>query len=233
MREISNTGLVLLVVAAIVVSIGGTIFSISKIGQQPSNIIITGLATSGIGTANLTVDTTASITLADDAINLGTIKPYDSNDSYQKNDFWKVNNDGSVNVSIQVYGTQQNGNGRGRGPFTTATSAGGCLNNVTTLSLPGYSFSSSSSCFQIRCNSTLSAVNASVNNIGCNATTNWTVLPAVAGQEVFIFDLDYRAGGGGNSVGDNATFAVNVTVPPDEPSGAKSQAVTFLAASSE
>lgn len=66
--DISNRALGLLLVAAIVISIGGTVISLNKL----DGFSTTGFATNPNGTVSLTVGDTESIILTDSAINFGT-----------------------------------------------------------------------------------------------------------------------------------------------------------------
>ncbi|NOZ80214.1 MAG: hypothetical protein GXP63_00960, partial [DPANN group archaeon] len=67
MEEISNRSLAVLLVVAIVVSIGGTFMSLSKLQQAPTTIYVnkgspTGYAISPNGTASVSITTTAELT---------------------------------------------------------------------------------------------------------------------------------------------------------------------------
>lgn len=65
--EITNKTLAMFLVAAIVVSLAGTIISLNKLGR----ISTTGFATSDTGTASLYVNSTTEIFFAVDAVNWG------------------------------------------------------------------------------------------------------------------------------------------------------------------
>ncbi len=66
--DISNRTLGLLLVAAIVVSVGGTLMSLNQL----ETISPTGFASSDTGTVTLTITQTASLTLDDDTIDFGS-----------------------------------------------------------------------------------------------------------------------------------------------------------------
>ena len=131
MKQISNEALLSLLVISIVVSVVGTVSNLNKInsltpgfgGTYPG---VTGLASTGTGSVNLTIPSTASITLIDSTIDFGTCSPngtiganLSSNDSSASwgwpgactvngseptdVDYFTLQNDGNddVNVSIQ------------------------------------------------------------------------------------------------------------------------------------
>ncbi len=205
MKEISNSTLALMVVAAILVSVFGSFLSLSKLNQLDG---ATGYATSATGKANLTVSAESSISIAtDDVIELGTLAVNETNTSDILNDWWTIENTGGVNVSVSLfYGTQGSGtyaNEKGFGPFSTETTqSGGCVDRLG---------DAIHTCFQVKCNSSLSGYD-------CNNT--YYPLPASTGGNLIV-DLDYDPGV------DLAVFGVNVTVPLDEPAGNKEQTVTF------
>ncbi|MBN1175310.1 hypothetical protein JXA48_01565, partial [Candidatus Woesearchaeota archaeon] len=66
--DISNKTLGLLLVAAIVVSVGGTFFSLDKLNGFSS----TGFAANEAGSVNLTINSTMSIKMNDSGIDFGT-----------------------------------------------------------------------------------------------------------------------------------------------------------------
>ncbi len=213
MKEMSNSTLALLVVSAIVVSVFGTLMSINRLNLLTGGAGVTGFATTATGTANLSVSASAAISFSDSLIEIGTLLPNQTNSSDDKNDWWRVLNDGGVNVSIEVYATSQGSgtylNNRGLGPFSTSTaSTSGCIVPSTFVH----------TCFKIKCNSTATGLQ-------CNNT--YYPLWNQTGQNIMLIDLSYVDGS------DYAVFGVNVTVPISEPSGNKQQQVTFLGASSD
>jgi len=213
MKELSNSTLALFVVTAIVISVFGTMLSVTKL----NDVGLTGMASTTstqTGTANLSVPATAYINLTDTLIAFGVMEIGGQNDSENANDWWMVRNDGSVNISIRVYspgGDDQDGSGSpvaGSGPFTSQTTGQGCLAQ-----------SSLAACFMVKCQNS-SAVDAT-----CNTT--YDALPVSASgatSRLLINNLLPQP-----SANDTAFFGVNVTVPADEPSGNKEQTVTFFA----
>jgi len=214
MKDVSNSTLALFVVLSIVVTVFGTFLSLSKFGD----VGITGFATTGTGTANLSVSATAAIFVSDDEIQLGIVPHNQTNGSRKVGDYWEVWNVGGVNISVHIFGTQTAStlySGEdGMGPFMSNApagyQAGSCLNG-----------SGSHDCFRIFCNHSSSAKG----NAFCNTLP--TPLNATSPGHFVANDLDWQ--GGFN----RASFGVNVTVPPQESGGEKTQTVTFTAASSE
>ena len=76
MEQISSRTLMILLISAIVVSVGGTIISLSKINQLSVQIPrITGMATSGTGYVNVTIASIASISVIEGQIDFGSCSP--------------------------------------------------------------------------------------------------------------------------------------------------------------
>jgi len=75
MDQISNKTLTLLLVIAIVVSVGGTIISINRINRLAQRQIITGMAGTGTGYVNLTIAGVASISVLEGQIDFGSCSP--------------------------------------------------------------------------------------------------------------------------------------------------------------
>ncbi len=103
--KISNNTLSVLLVVAIITSISGTWLSISFMDS------ITGAATSGSGTTNLTVASVTSCTMLDNIVEFGSMarnewnSSDDVNESGVKGDWISVENDGNVNITILVNST--------------------------------------------------------------------------------------------------------------------------------
>lgn len=112
--ELSNKALAVLLLAAMVVSLGGTIISLNKMNQ----VEYVGYATSATGTVNLSIGSTKSITTADgNIVNFGTcsissgITDYVNSEmtdntttrcpSYTQSNI-SVRNDGNSNVSVTM-----------------------------------------------------------------------------------------------------------------------------------
>jgi len=74
MEEISNKTLATLLIASIVISLGGTIVALNKLGTLGGlgYVQITGRATTDTGTAAVSVSESVSITLIQDSVNFGT-----------------------------------------------------------------------------------------------------------------------------------------------------------------
>ncbi len=222
MAEISDTTLIVIVAISMALTSIGAFASVNGFSFPDGIASITGFATSQVGRANLTVTNAASITLSEvtgdlnsSAIELGTLTTGQTNysDDEGVDDWWRVNNNGGVNISLEIYGTQPGGNQtaneRGIGPFSTNDSSGGCLDAWAT---------NEHTCFMVKCNSTQTGFD-------CNSTYYplWT---GQGGGQLAI-DLLHTDGQ------DNASFGVNVTVPLSEGPGTKQQAVTFFAACSD
>lgn len=118
-EEISNRGLAVLLILAIVISIGGTLISLNVIGTG-----ITGYAISQSGTAMLNIEGLVQITLTDGSINFGTcdlssslVLTYDSNSTQNQSledptsqctfpdgvpDVFTLENSGNENVNLTI-----------------------------------------------------------------------------------------------------------------------------------
>lgn len=110
--DMSNKSLALLLVAAIIISMGGTLISLNKLGELES---ITGGATSGSGQVNLTITSNASCTVDSD-VDFGSDAPsttitVSSESSNSGNNFTDctsgtaclgiyINNTGNTNLTI-------------------------------------------------------------------------------------------------------------------------------------
>jgi len=230
MKEISNSTLALLVVVAIVVSVFGTLLSLSKLNEFGGAEGITGMfSATATGGANLSVTETVSIQIiaigADtnlSLIQLGTLNINATTASDDVNDWWKVENDGSVNVSIEItsytvagggnpYGSGTYKGNQGFGPFTTTSiDSTGCVNPSTLIH----------TCFQVKCNGT---------DTGGNCTNIYYPLDNQTGglNRKLVYDLSFV------DTSDTAVFGVNVTVPLGESPGTKIQHVSIIAANSE
>ncbi|MBI4150512.1 hypothetical protein HY492_00120 [Candidatus Woesearchaeota archaeon] len=116
--DISNKSLATLLIVALVVSIGGTWLVIDR---APGILQITGAPSTDTGTATVTIESTASVRFAVNAINFGTGKVnttggnticiLDSNGTNsstqcinftQQNGNLTLENDGSTNVTVQL-----------------------------------------------------------------------------------------------------------------------------------
>ncbi len=102
--KISNNSLAVLLVVAIVASVSGTWLSINFMDS------ITGAATSGSGTANLTVASVTSCSMLDNIVEFGSMARNEWNDSIDVNetvrgDWISIENDGNVNITVLVNST--------------------------------------------------------------------------------------------------------------------------------
>jgi hypothetical protein len=136
MKQISNHALLSLLVVSIVVSVVGTVSNLNKInqlveGSSSAASGISGFATTGTGNVNISIASTASISMTDSTIDFGACSPnstgsnISSNDSTVEswgqlgictvlgdatpnvNDNFTITNDGNadVNISIQINAT--------------------------------------------------------------------------------------------------------------------------------
>lgn len=115
--DISNRALAMFLLAAIVVTLGGTIVSLNKL----DSVSTTGLATTDTGTGNVSISVgeTVSIILDDDTFDFGTCTPSNSVDlnvnttsagdatcDSDANDPFEIRNDGNVDVNVTVNASQ-------------------------------------------------------------------------------------------------------------------------------
>ena len=158
---------------------------------------ITGKPIANVTTQNGTLDVSVAgnviISLPDNAIDLGTLDLGETKNSTEVNDFFTVQNDGSVNIDLAVYADDS--------PFDSTTGGADTL---------------PTSNFQVYANA--SATQSGTAN-GALQSVNSTVAYAVT----VVTGLDAA------DSTDLATIGVSVTVPGDEPSGAKDAIVTILA----
>ncbi|MBN2422997.1 hypothetical protein JXB41_07260 [Candidatus Woesearchaeota archaeon] len=132
MEDISNRTLATLLIAAIVISLGGTIISLNRLARisGAGALPLVGRATDG-GMVNVTIMSSLSIYLSDDAIDFGTgwvntsqgtcfndgvnLTTLGTNDGNcwvnatglltpYYGDTWTVVNDGTLDVNITIYG---------------------------------------------------------------------------------------------------------------------------------
>lgn len=213
------------VVAAIVISVFGTMLSLSKLNDfQP----ITGMLstnTSATAYANLSIAANAYINITDNLIQFGQIDIVSGRNSSQDlGDYWIVRNDGTVNISLRLYSTttsDQAGNGTGisgRGPFTSSETTAGCLAQFPENSTL---YTDKQACFLVGC------VFVNYSKAFCNTTYDALPLNALgAGSRFLVVNLSNNDGN------DTAFLGVNVSVPESEPAGNKQQDVVFLASQS-
>ncbi len=229
MAEIDNNKLAILIVMAISVVFVGMVFSLNKISEIEGTMAITGmLATASIGNATLTASVTSvtAISVPVSTINLGSLEPGQWNASenssyshgtseYEDTHYnntnvtsnFTVQNDGSVPIDIEVYDQNQTSDASGAGPFS---GTGGCAATNT--------------CYKVRC---LTVQDNGTGGSQCvnGKQDNYIQMPIAAGTE-FVVKLNYT------DATDEAFFAINLTIPTDEPTRTLSQQITFAASAS-
>ncbi len=222
MAELSNNNLAILIGLAIAVVFTGMFFSLSSINDLEKGMVITGmLSTVTASNATLTaeVPSTATISLPVSTVSLGGLQPGEWNSSENSTiggatsplAAWNnsnvtsnitIQNDGSSNVDIEIYATDQAAAGRGN-----FTGTSGCITANT--------------CVKIRCGNMMN-----LNTTGGNCTTakrSYAVLPNAAGTK-FVDVLNF------SDTNDEAYIFVNVTIPEDEHARSFTQSITIVAA---
>ena len=225
MEDLSNATLAMFVVAAIAISVFGTLLSLSKINDFQSITGMLSTNTTSTAYANLSIAANAYINITDTYIQFGQIDIVSGRNSSQGiQDFWIVRNDGTVNISLRVYSTSaddQNGNGTatsGRGPFSSTSTNTGCL---AQKSEGPTNYTAKEACFLVAC------VFVNVSYGACNRTYDALPVNALgAGSRFLVVNLSNIDGN------DTAFLGVNVSIPDSEPAGNKEQDVVFLASQS-
>ena len=213
-EEISNKTLAMLLVAAIVVSLGGTLISLNKLGElRTGGFDITGLAqVSGI--ANLSIEASTEITLLDSVIDFGAGRInssvstnqviLDSNKTHAlPNGTWNwgtedtfvIRNTGTTDLNITTYGEAPSSwiGGSTATPnawFAVTGGEGGVTNACP----------------------------------GSNATTSWTVLSNTVNETVSTF-LYSSSFGSKNEL----NMSVKLLIPSDATNGTKENTVVLIA----
>jgi hypothetical protein len=218
--EFSNKALAVLLLAAVVVSLGGTIISLNRLSQVQT----VGYATTSTGTVNLTIGSSTSITTVDgNSVNFGSCTPATgtnatidtenlSNTSvvcqfYMQGNYSNISvrNDGNVNATVTIKASQV-----GRLDNTTGVAA--FLNSTSATSSLRY---------KIQNNGRGSYTG------GCVAGTNYA-----AAYTAFTQASYYTAACGKLTVGSTANSIVTqfqVNVPYDAPQGLSTVTVTYSA----
>ena len=202
MDEISNNTLLFLAIIAIGISIFGIYTTLTNIGPT----LITGGASSGLGSANVTIQPVTSITISPSIINFTQSQPADYKNSSENShvsgcntDFYcgiNITNDGNiiVDITLQVLDDM----------FNADSKAMGCHVNTNVAKYFGKGDSVDNTTIEwITCNIT-------GGSLGKNGTE-------------FIDGLNYTDGA------DNAYVDVNITVPGLEPTGVKGAILSFTA----
>ena len=211
-------------VFAIAVVLVGMLFSLGRINEIEQGLQITGMLSTnetGKGSLSASVATSTTISLPTATINFGSLQPGEWNSSenssitvggagYNTTNVTSnltVQNDGSVNVDIEVYADDQATAGNGNFSGTS-----GCITN--------------NNCMMVRCGHVINR-----NTTGGDCTdaasdpTAYTALPTAAGT-TFVSNLNF------SDTDDEAYIFVNVTVPEDEHAVSFSQTITFAASAS-
>lgn len=188
--ELSTNALAMLLVIAILFSVGGTFVSLSKLRASLGDI--TGAATSGTGTVSSTITNTTAITIHQSPVAFGNLASGALDDTTDSSPVpFQINNTGNVPINVTV--------------------------NASALF-------------------TASSVNASSYRFSCGAdegpncptgsATSQTNMPTANDtllNRTAIYDLPVANGN------DSREVEIYVSVPVDEPGGAKSSTVTFQA----
>ncbi|MFA6073353.1 MAG: hypothetical protein WC758_04535 [Candidatus Woesearchaeota archaeon] len=143
--ELSNKSLAILLLAAMVVSLGGTIMSLNRMNQ----VEYVGFATSATGSVNLTVESSKSITTADaNVVNFGTCNTSAGRTDYINSELTdnttsrcsmaaanniSVRNDGNIEVAVTIqFGDCAPGFGNASCTFLDSSTNEGTLAYKTT-----------------------------------------------------------------------------------------------------
>lgn len=190
--ELSTNALAALLVVAILVSVGGTFVSLSKL-RADSISSITGAATSGTGTTTATITNITAITIHQSPVAFGSIAA-GAQDSTTDNSPvpFQVNNTGNVPINLTINATTI---------FTSANVNG--------------------SSYQFSCGADEGA------NCPTGSATSVTDMPTANNTNLnrtAIYDLP----SGDNN--DSREVEIYISVPSDEPGGAKTSIATFQAA---
>ena len=199
MAEISNNALAVLMIIALAVSVVGTLSTLDmlKVAQVPTGFVV--------GQANVTVNSTTTITLPVSSIDFGTMNVPSFGSNYVNDTTdgspppFQIANNGSVVINITVGAEDL---------WTTPTSTacyGGSASNPT-------------ACYQYKCGDLPGGASCSPEGV-----TTFTNMNSTANPYKVIAYLDYKAGN------DTLEVEINVSVPDDEPQGAKGSLVTFTA----
>ncbi len=206
MAEEANKGLVALLVAAIIVSIAGTLVSLNKLNQLGA---LTGFATTQQGKVNFTVSSQVSITLTDNLVDFGTCDInntatlyYESNETYSASpscsglttaaDYMVLENNGNVNVSVTLQSNKD---------------------EETFINAP----SSTEDQFAFM------AWNDEANSCGSGLPTKWVNITAAATPYTVCSNLDFE------DPSDSIKIAFRIGLPPDTVPETKEATITFTA----
>ena len=231
MKQISNKTLTYLLIAAIVVSVGGTMVSINRLNKAMLQPGITGFAGTETGKVNVTIASVSSITIPDAVIDFGSCSPnastgtnVSSNNSNEwgapgvctkagaavaESDNITVQNDGNKNINISV---------------KTSAIAGATFIGGTD---PGFYYTTRNASNREGCFNITGHGHTSPSNF--DGTTgmqlNWQSFVAADTEYLACTNLTYE------DSADQFSFFVLLDLPPDAPvAGEQSVTVTFTAA---
>ena len=199
--EVSNSLVALVIVAAIVVSIAGTMTTLGVLNQvSPAAGGITGYIA---GTVNVTVNESAVITFIVSEVNMtlntreSGLQPVENNTADDIPAPLEIRNDGSTNVNVTIYTN---------GLWSQATS-------------PTEYFTFKCRHDEAYCDNSTYADN--------NSTVDWDFINLSGSPDFLAFNFSYEDGTTPN--GDEIKIDFNITVPPNEGSGEKISTITITA----
>jgi hypothetical protein len=204
--EITNRSLAILLVVAMIISLGGTLISLERIGQK-GQTILTGAVTSDAGYVNLSVASGISITTGDNSIiNFGVCTPVggsftvitslanatictdgDVSNTGSKN--ITVRNNGNVNVNVTMASTDD-GAAQG-GDFLRGSSS---TSYIAYKSAVGVAGTRTNGCV----NNTIIGANATDAD---SATGNWNKWTNLTKEGIYTACANLTAGASANSFG--------------------------------
>lgn len=212
-NEISNKTLAFLLVGAIVVSLFGTFVSLDRLNKIDARDfeLITGFATEGTGTVDLSVDALSSFRLAQIGVDFGTIQPNSTGfwiSTETTNAPYSGGNDcTTVLGACSGIEIENDGNERINISFNTSFDADSLIGGT----LPAFKFK---------------IINGNRTGIGNENGCNGTILHNVTWQEITA-DTVYPICTGTFNTGfmpqaqqDRITMEFNLTIPNDAPQAA-------------
>ena len=229
MGDISNKTLVSLLAVALVITIIGTVTSISNFGGFNFDSMVTGAVTSGTGSTGLTTASSASISITDTTASFGSGYVYGANTSAN---VWSNGTTGNgSNGSLWV-----NSSGLAKNPFHTVINDGNVDVNVTAsvsiddaeeffCGTPGGCTETTSSRVKISALDNEASSCDDTESGGANETFQ-TIATDTGNATVLICDdLDYK------DSGDTINVYFMAAVPSDSTSGDHNLTVTYTAVS--
>lgn len=198
--QVSNNFLIVLILATIMFSVIGTWISLTKLSP------LTGLVPApGIGLVNVTINSSVSFSLNPQSVNFTGLNPGGSDNTIDLNPPpFNITNDGSVLINITVKIGASLFTGTGSGQNTSTFQA--CCGNHTSDGL----------CAQNKLNSPTDN-----RSTLCSDSTTFLNLSTTAIKYIAFQDFADN--------NDTRLLHLNVTAPPDEPTGQKDATLTFTA----